>query len=57
MDCYQRAASDQVPQIRQENLNQANRLSRTYTTLLETLNRKGSQQKVTVEHVHVYPGG
>jgi hypothetical protein len=48
------------PQLRQENLSQANRLSRTYATLLEALNRhrgKGSQQKVTVEHVHVYPGG
>ena len=41
------------------NLSQANRLSRTYTTLLEALNRhrgKG-QQKVTVEHVHVHAGG
>ena len=36
-----------------------NKLSRTYATLLEALNRhrgKG-QQKVTVEHVHVHPGG
>jgi hypothetical protein len=44
---------------RRENLNQANKLSRTYTTLLEALNRhrgKG-QQKVTVEHVHVHAGG
>jgi hypothetical protein len=35
------------------------RLSRTYATLLEALNRhrgKG-QQKVTVEHVHVHAGG
>ena len=40
-------------------LNQANKLSRTYSTLLEALNRhrgKG-QQKVTVEHVHVHQGG
>jgi len=40
-------------------LNQANKLSRTYATLLEALNRhrgKG-QQKVTVEHVHVHEGG
>ena len=39
--------------------NQANKLSRTYATLLEALNRhrgKG-QQKVTVEHVHVHEGG
>jgi hypothetical protein len=42
-----------------ENLSQANKLSRTYATLLEALNRhrgKG-QQKVTVEHVHVHSGG
>jgi hypothetical protein len=44
---------------RRENLNQANKLSRTYATLVEALNRhrgKG-QQKVTVEHVHVHAGG
>ena len=44
---------------RRENLNQANKLSRTFATLLEALNRhrgKG-QQKVTVEHVHVHAGG
>ena len=42
-----------------ENLTQANKLSRTYAVLLDTLNRhrgKG-QQKVTVEHVHVHAGG
>src|SRR5690242_2385678 len=44
---------------RRENLAQASKLSRTYATLLEALNRhrgKG-QQKVTVEHVHVHAGG
>jgi hypothetical protein len=44
---------------RRENLNQANKLARTYATLIEALNRhrgKG-QQKVTVEHVHVHAGG
>ena len=44
---------------RKENLNQANKLSRTHATLLEALNRhrgKG-QQKATVEHVHVHNGG
>jgi len=38
---------------------EANKLSRTYSALVETLNRhrgKG-QQKMTVEHVHVYEGG
>ncbi len=42
-----------------EALSQANKLSRTYTLLLDALNRhrgKG-QQKVTVEHVHVHSGG
>ena len=49
----------QSPEARSENLTQANKLSRTYTALLEALNRhrgKG-QQKMTVEHVHVYEGG
>ena len=44
---------------RNECLSQASKLSRAYAALLETLNRhrgKG-QQKVTVEHVHVYAGG
>jgi hypothetical protein len=60
MECYRRAMiCDQTFEGRQENLNQANKLSRTYATLLEALNRhrgKG-QQKVTVEHVHVHDGG
>jgi hypothetical protein len=60
MECYRRAMMhNQTFEGRQENLNQANKLSRTYTTLLEALNRhrgKG-QQKVTVEHVHVHEGG
>ena len=51
--------SEQTFEGRKENLKQANKLSRTYATLLEALNRhrgKG-QQKVTVEHVHVHNGG
>jgi hypothetical protein len=60
MECYRRAMiRDQSFEGRRENLNQANKLSRTYTTLLEALSRhrgKG-QQKVTVEHVHVHSGG
>jgi hypothetical protein len=58
MECYRRAMNSQLP-VRDYHLNQANKLSRTYSTLLETLNRhrgKG-QQKVTVEHVHVHQGG
>jgi hypothetical protein len=60
MECYRRAMiPEQTFEGRKESLAQANKLSRTYTTLLEALNRhrgKG-QQKVTVEHVHVHEGG
>src|SRR3954468_4885664 len=60
MECYRRAMiPDQTFEGHRESLTQANKLSRTYTTLLEALNRyrgKG-QQKVTVEHVHVHEGG
>jgi hypothetical protein len=60
MECYRRAMiGEQTFEGRRENLAQANKLSRTYATLLEALNRhrgKG-QQKVTVEHVHVHAGG
>ena len=60
MECYRRAMiNEQTIEGRKENLAQANKLCRTYATLLEALNRhrgKG-QQKVTVEHVHVHSGG
>ena len=60
MECYRRAMiREQTFEGRNEALKQANKLSRTYAALLEALNRhrgKG-QQKVTVEHVHVHPGG
>jgi len=60
MECYRRAMLPDIPfDTRHGNLNSANKLSRTYATLLESLNRhrgKG-QQKVTVEHVHVHSGG
>jgi hypothetical protein len=60
MECYRRAMiGEQTFEGRRENLNQANKLSRSFTTLLDALNRhrgKG-QQKVTVEHVHVHSGG
>ncbi len=60
MECYRRATIDkQTFEGRRESWNQANKLSRTYTTLLEALNRyrRKGQQKVTVEHVHVHSGG
>ena len=60
MECYRRAMiGEQTFVGRNENLSQANKLSRTFTLLLDALNRhrgKG-QQKVTVEHVHVHAGG
>jgi hypothetical protein len=60
MECYRRAMiGEQTFEGRRDNLAQANKLSRTFATLLEALNRhrgKG-QQKVTVEHVHVHKGG
>jgi hypothetical protein len=61
MECYRRAMlGEQTFEGRHENLSQANKLSRTYATLLEALNRyrgKGTQQKVIVEHVNVAAGG
>lgn len=60
MECYRRAMiGEQTLEGRHENLGQANKLSRTYSTLLEALSRhrgKGAQ-KVIVEHVHVHAGG
>ena len=60
MECYRRAMLvEQTFEGRRENLNQANKLSRTWTTLLGALNkhRGKGQQKVTVEHVYVHAGG
>ena len=60
MECYRRAMlNEQTFEGRKESLNQANKLSRTYTMQMDALSRhrgKG-QQKVTVEHVHVHAGG
>jgi hypothetical protein len=60
MECYRRAMiGEQTLEGRRENLNQANKLSRTYASLVEALDRhrgKG-QQHVKVEHVHVHQGG
>ena len=59
MECYRRAMiSGQTFEWWRESLNQANRLSRTWTTLVTALNhyRGKGQQKVTVEHVHVHKG-
>lgn len=60
MECYRRAMiHGQTFESRKEALSQANRLSRSWATLLDALNkhRGKGQQKVTVEHVHVHEGG
>lgn len=59
MECYRRAAIAEYAFERQESLNQANKLSRTYALLVEALDhhRGKGQQRVTVEHVHVHSGG
>jgi len=60
MECFSRAMIEDQPfEGRRENLNLANKLTRSFTTLLEALDRhrgKG-QQQITVEHVHVNRGG
>lgn len=60
MECYRRAMlGEQTFEGRRENLNQANKLCRSYAALTETLDRhrgKG-QQRIVVEHVNVHPGG
>ena len=60
MECYRRAMlGEQTFEGWRENLNQANKLSRTSAMLLDALNkhRGKGHQKVTVEHVHVHAGG
>jgi hypothetical protein len=60
MECYRRAMiGTQSFETRSGNLNQANKLSRTFTALIEAFDRhrgKG-QQRITVEHVNVHAGG
>ena len=60
MECYRLAIlNGQTFEVWRESLNQANKLSRTWATLLDALNkhRGKGQQKVTVEHVHFHAGG
>jgi hypothetical protein len=60
MECYRRAMiPEQSFESRRENLNLASKLSRTFATLVEAMDRhrgKG-QQRITVEHLHVNQGG
>lgn len=60
MECHRRAMlPEQTYEGRKLALEQANKLSRTWATLVDALNkhRGKGQQKVTVEHVHVHAGG
>ncbi len=60
MECHRRAMlPNQSFEGREASLSQANKLSRTWATLLDALNkhRGKGQQKMTVEHVHVQAGG
>jgi hypothetical protein len=55
LECFRRAMIDeQTFQGRSEALTQANKLVRSFATLVETLNRhrgKSSQQKIVIEHI------
>ena len=58
MECYRRAMlGEQTLEGRHENLAQANKLARSFATLLEALShhRGKGQQKVTVEHCSNHP--
>lgn len=60
MECHRRAMlENQSFDGRSEALTQANKLSRTYAVLWESLNkaRGKGKQRVTVKHVHVHAGG
>lgn len=62
MECMRRAMlSNQTAAGEALYLNQANKLTRSYALLMETLDRhrgkRPSEQKVTVEHVHIHAGG
>jgi hypothetical protein len=60
METMKRAMiTDQTFEGKETNVNQANKMLRTFTAQMEALKRyrSGGQQKVTVEHVHVNEGG
>jgi hypothetical protein len=60
MNCMRRSMlKEQTAYGREFNLKYADRFMRTFTAQMEALTkyRKGGQQKVIVEHVHVYQGG
>ena len=51
--------TDQSSVVKQANVNQANKMLRTFIAQVEAVKkyRTGGHQKVTVEHVHVNEGG
>lgn len=60
MDCYRRAAlPNQTDYGREMNLTHAAKLARANAAQVEALakHRNKGQQKITIEHVHVYQGG
>lgn len=60
MDCARRAASPAAyDETRRQELNLAQKSSRAFAHLVDTLDRRrrGGEQKMTVEHVHVHAGG
>ena len=59
MECLQLARKTTYIDHREIHLRFADRFMRTFTAQMEALSkhRRGGQQKVVVEHVHVYEGG
>jgi len=60
LDCTRRAMIQGQPsEVRREELALAAKASRAFAQLVDTLDRRrrGGEQKVTVEHVHVHAGG
>jgi len=60
IDCARRAAlPEQDSDVRRGELNLAQKTSRAFTQLVDTLDRRrrGGEQKMIVEHVHVHAGG
>jgi hypothetical protein len=60
MECYRRAAlPNQTDYGREMNLTHAAKLARANAAQVEALakHRNKGQQKITIEHVHVYQGG
>ena len=59
MGCFLSAKRSELMGHKEVYLRFADRFLRTYTTQMEALSkhRRGGQQKVIVEHVHVHEGG